>query len=221
MTRGNLKINLAKLSEIDEEIKDIQELYASARDRDDEDPQEVENLRKQLREKHNETSARLEVVSTNERVLRSQINRIKETINRMLEKDVTLRDKIKTLFREWGVTIVSILTAISLAISTVASIVASVRPIPTPTPPTPGSGGVKEWIEKTQKSIQLAKETRIKSIGRITRYHRRSIELVIVVSFQQSGRMARGARLAEHVYLFVTGVGMMVIIYIQNQRKSA
>ena len=26
--------------------------------------------------------------------------------------------------------------------------------------------------------------------------------------------------LAEHVYLFVTGVGMMVIIYIQNQRKT-
>ena len=46
----------------------------------------------------------------------------------MLEKDATLRDKIKTLFREQGVTIVSILTAISLAISTiVASIVASVK----------------------------------------------------------------------------------------------
>ena len=146
-TRGNLQLNLAKLSEIDKEIKDIEELYKSARDRDDGDPQEVEELRQQLREQQDERSARLEVASTNERVLRSQINRIKETINRMLEKDVTLRDKIKTLFRELGITIVSILTAISLAISTiVASIVASVKPIPTPpvppTPPTPNSGGV-------------------------------------------------------------------------------
>ena len=50
----------------------------------------------------------------------------------MLEKDVGLGENIKTLFREQGVTIFSILTAISLVISTiVASIVASVRKIPT------------------------------------------------------------------------------------------
>ena len=79
-----------------------------------------------------------EAVDIAEKKLRSQINRIKETIHRMLEKDATLGEKIQTLFREQGVTIVSILTAISLAISTiVASIVASVKPIPTPTPPTP------------------------------------------------------------------------------------
>ena len=74
------------------------------------------------------------------------MNRIKETIKNILEKDATLGDKIKTLFREQCITIVSILTAISLAISTiVASIVASVKPISTPAPPTPttGSGGVK------------------------------------------------------------------------------
>ena len=129
-TRGELVNNLAKLSEIDKEIKDIHELYESARDRDDKDEQVVDDLRQQLREKQDVRSARLEVVSTNERVIRSQINRIKETIYRMLEKDVTPRDNINTLFREQGVTIVSILTSISLAISTiVASIVASVRPI--------------------------------------------------------------------------------------------
>ena len=93
-TRGELVNNLAKLSKIDEEIKNLQDLYASARDRDDEDVEVSEELRKQLRDKQDERSARLEVASTNERVLRSQINRIKETINRMLEKDVTLREKI-------------------------------------------------------------------------------------------------------------------------------
>ena len=103
----------------------------------------------------------------------------------MLERDKTLRDKINTLFREQGITVVSILTAISLAISTiVATIAAGVRPIPippTPVPPTPSSGGVNKWIQKNSKKyIQLAKETWIKSIGRIAEYHWRSIELVIV-----------------------------------------
>ena len=84
-----------------------------------------------------------------------RINRIKETFRRILEKDKTLGEKNNTLFREQGITVVSILTAISLAISTiVASIVASLKPIsPTPAPPTSGSGDVKEWIQKTQKNI--------------------------------------------------------------------
>ena len=48
-TRGELVNNLAKLSELDEEIKDLQELYTSARDRDDEDVEVSEELREQLR----------------------------------------------------------------------------------------------------------------------------------------------------------------------------
>ena len=72
-TWGELVNNLAKLSET--EIKDIQQLYVRARDRDDEDPQKVEELRQQLREKQDERSVRLEAVSINERVLWSQINR--------------------------------------------------------------------------------------------------------------------------------------------------
>ena len=97
-----------------------------------------------------------EAVSINERDLRGQIARIKETIHRMLKIDKTLGEQIKTLFREQGITVVSILSAISLAI--VASIVASLKPILTPVPPppiqappTPGSGGVKECIQKLNK----------------------------------------------------------------------
>ena len=190
-TRGNLVLKLAGLNELDEKIEQKHEELRAARLVENDDA--VRNL-------ESKRSAMAEAISVNERILRSQIPRIKETINRMLEKDVTLGDKITTLFREQGVTIVSILTAISLAISTiVASVVASVIPIPTPTPPaprTPGSSGVKKnGYKKSLKSIQLAKETRIKSIGRITGYNRRSIELVIIVSLQ-SGRMARGARVA-------------------------
>ena len=76
-----------------------------------------------------------------------------------MNEDKTLGERINTIFREQDITIVSTLTAISLAISTiVASIldsVASVIPIPsTPVPPTLGSGGVKEWIQKNKKIYQ-------------------------------------------------------------------
>ena len=123
-TRGEIVNNLAKLSEIDEEIKDLEKVYKNARDRDNEHPQEVENIRQRLKYLKEQRAFRLEAASINARALRTQINRIKETLYRILNEDNKLRDNINTLFREQGVTIVSILTAISLAISTiVASIV--------------------------------------------------------------------------------------------------
>ena len=83
-------------------------------------------------------STRLELASEDEKELRSQISRIKETFARMFERDETLAEKIRTLFREQGVTVVSILAAVALAISTiVSSIVAAVRGLPLPLAVTP------------------------------------------------------------------------------------
>ena len=48
--------------------------------------------------------------------LKSQITSFKETIAKVLDKDTTLAEKIRTLFREQGIKIASILTAIGMAI---------------------------------------------------------------------------------------------------------
>ena len=100
------------------------------------------------------------MVSADEKELRSQISRIKETFARMFERDETLAEKIRTLFREQGVTVVSILAAVALAISTIASsIVAAVRgptPAPTPTPPPPSKGGITDWIKQRLKNFAEA-----------------------------------------------------------------
>ena len=96
-----------------------------------------------------------------------------------------LGERINTIFREQGITVVSILTAISLAISTiVASIVASCERNTHTSNASTTHAGQRRWIQKTLKIyIKLAKETWIKSIKRITGYHRWSIELVIVDPF--------------------------------------
>ena len=44
--------------------------------------------------------------------LTNQITSFKETIAKVLDKDISLAEKIQTLFREQGITITSILTAI-------------------------------------------------------------------------------------------------------------
>ena len=48
--------------------------------------------------------------------LKNQIMSFKETIARVLDKDTSLGEKIRTLFREQGITIASILMAIGMAI---------------------------------------------------------------------------------------------------------
>ena len=48
--------------------------------------------------------------------LKSQITSFKETIAKVLDKDTSLAEKIRTLSRKQGITIASILTAIGMAI---------------------------------------------------------------------------------------------------------
>ena len=52
----------------------------------------------------------LEALSTNREALQSQVNSVRETFRRLLREDNTLPERIRTLFREHGITIASILT---------------------------------------------------------------------------------------------------------------
>ena len=111
--RGELTNNLAKLSQLDKDIaKENRKLTETN------DSEMIDRINRRLRDYELERDARLESVSTNREMLRSQISRIKETINKILNEDETLGEKLRTLFREQGVTLGSLLAAISLALST-------------------------------------------------------------------------------------------------------
>ena len=64
-------------------------------------------------------AARLEAASANKEALRGQINRIKETTNKVLKEDTTLRERLRISFTEQGITIVSVLTAIGMIIGVI------------------------------------------------------------------------------------------------------
>ena len=110
----------------------------------------MEKIKGELSDIVLERQARLEALSTNRAALRSQINRIRETIRRLLHEDKTLAERIRTLFREQGITIASILTAIGMAISTLVLAVTGggAEGTPSPAPKPSDKGGVKEWIKK-------------------------------------------------------------------------
>ena len=61
--------------------------------------------------------ARLEILSQNRKDLQTQVTRITQTIEKVLDQNASLAERICALFYEQGITIFSILTALSKAIS--------------------------------------------------------------------------------------------------------
>ena len=66
---------------------------------------------------NDELKVRQESIDLLKGKLTNQITSFCETITKVLDKDTSLAEKIQTLFREQGIMIASILTAIGMAIS--------------------------------------------------------------------------------------------------------
>ena len=66
-----------------------------------------------------EKQARLEILTQNRKDLQTQVARIKQTLEKVLDKNTSLAERIHILFREQGITIFSILTALPMTISTI------------------------------------------------------------------------------------------------------
>ena len=63
--------------------------------------------------------ARLEILSQSQKDLQALVARIKQTLEKILDKNTSLGERIRTLLRNQGCTIVSVLTALSMTISTI------------------------------------------------------------------------------------------------------
>ena len=74
-----------------------------------------EELRKRLYKLNDELKVRQKSISLLKARLKNQITSFKEKIAKVSDIDISLGEKIKTLFREQGITIASILTAIVMA----------------------------------------------------------------------------------------------------------
>ena len=150
-SRGEHTNNLAKLSELDKDIAEERSKLEAATDETTKD-----RIAERLRKLQDERAARLEATSATREALRSQISRIRETLHRILHEDKTLAERIRTLFREQGITIASILTALGMTISTIVLALTGGSgggAAPPQPPQPPGKGGAKEWIKKQLQSL--------------------------------------------------------------------
>ena len=115
--QGELLNNTSKLTEIDRRVKkDAKKLEEV-----ENDPTYTNEQRQLYRDRldgsNTEKQVRLEILSQNRKDLQTQVARVKQTIEKVLDKDTSLAGRICTLFRGQGITIFSILTALSMAIT--------------------------------------------------------------------------------------------------------
>ena len=75
-----------------------------------------DNITKRIDALNDELVIRQESIDLPKGRLKNQITSFKDAIANVLDKDISLGEKTRTLFRERGVTIASILTAIGMAI---------------------------------------------------------------------------------------------------------
>ena len=91
--------------------------------------------------------------------LKNQIMSFKETIAKVLDKDTSLGEKIRTLFREQGITIASILTAIGMAIGVLVEALlpgggaGAAAASGGGEPPPKNEKGFKEWVRNKLKAL--------------------------------------------------------------------
>ena len=148
--REEIAHELGKLTETNKHIgKENRKLKQA---KEDNDEYQIKRISERIRDLESERSARLEVININKDKLRNQLNRIKQTIHKILNEDTTLKEKIKTLFREQGVTIASTLTAFGLIIGTIVEAFTGSGGGGGGTP-SKGKSVIKEWIKKLGKLL--------------------------------------------------------------------
>ena len=107
-----------------------------------------EEITKRIDALNDELATRQESIDLLKGRLKNQIMSFKEMIAKVLDKDTSLAEKIRNLFREQGITIASILTAIGMAIGVLVEAL-----LPCGRGAISGGGGLKGWIRNKLKEL--------------------------------------------------------------------
>ena len=133
-----------------------------------------EDITKRIDDLNEDLKVRQESIDLLKGRLKNQITSFKETIAKVLDKDTSSGEKIRTLFREQGIMIASILTAIEMAIGV---LVEALLPggggggaaASDGEPPPKDEKGLKVWMRNKLKALaSLLGRLGIKAAGALT-----------------------------------------------------
>ena len=147
--------------------------------------------------------------------LKSQITKFKETIAKVLDKDTSLGEKIRTLFREQGITIASILMAIGMAIGILveALLPGGGGATTSEEPPPKDEKGLKEWVRSKLKALASL-------LGRLGIKAAEALPGIIggIISWILNSAKDVVGWVSQNLWALVVGIGGLIYTYMVTRK---
>ena len=214
--RSAIAKSIAKQVDIDRENRKLEEM---ANDETYSDEQR-EEVRARLQRFQDEQKA----ISDQIRLLKgrysNQIYQIRESIMKFLDKETgTLVERIRTLFKEQGITIVSILTALGMALGVlIEALLGGPSTTSTPTPQSTTTsdkkGGAREWIKNKLKALSQL-------LGKLADKALASLPGIIgsIISWILNRAKEVVGWLSQNLWALITGVGVLIYTYFMTKTR--
>ena len=218
--KGSLKVAIAKRIDLEGRIKHEERKLNEIQDPKYSDDQRdmIEGRIKRLRGELTERNKEIDILKGE---ASKQINQIRESITKFLDKETgTLGERIRTLFKEQGITIVSILTAIGM---TIGVLIEALLGGPSASAPTSGStsadggdkkGGAREWIKNKLKALSPL-------LGKLATKLGAALPGIIgsIVAWLLNRAKEVVGWLSQNLWALITGVGVLIYTYFMTKTR--
>ena len=213
--RSAITKSIAKQVDIDKENRKLEEM---ANDETYSDEQR-EEVRARLQRFQDEQKA----INDQIRILKdrysNQIYQIRESIMKFLDKETgTLGERIRTLFKEQGITIVCILTALGMTLGVLIEALLGGPSMTTPTSQSTTTsdkkGGAREWIKNKLKALSQL-------LGKLADKALASLPGIIgsIISWILNRAKEVVGWLSQNLWALITGVGVLIYTYFMTKTR--
>ena len=217
--KGSLKVAIAKCVDLNARIKHEERKLSEVQDPAYSDDQRdmIEGRIKRLRGELTERNKEIDILKGE---ASKQINQIRGSMTKFLDKETgTLGERIRTLFKEQGITIVSILTAVGMTIGVLIEALLG-GPSTTSTPTSQSTttsdkkGGAREWIKNKLKALlQLLGKLADRALASFTRIIGSILSWILNRAKEVIGW------LSQNSWALITGVGVLVYTYFMTKTR--
>ena len=217
--KGSLKVAIAKRVDLNARIEHEERKLSEVQDPAYSDDQRdmIEGRIKRLRGELTERNKEIDILKGE---ASKQINQIRGLITKFLDKETgTLGERIRTLFKEQGITIVSILTAVGMAIGV---LIEALLGGPSASAPKSGGvsggdkkGGAREWIKNKLKALSQL-------LGKLADKALASLPGIIgsILSWILNRAKEVVGWLSQNLWALITGVGVLVYTYFMTKTRK-
>ena len=208
--RGSPKVEVAKKVELDGHMEMEKIKLGEIQDDPRYTKKQHEELRKRLDKLNDELKVRQESIDLLKGRLKSQITSFKGTIAKVSDKDTSLGEKIRTLFREQGITIASIITAIGMAIGVLVEALLPGGGEPTPK----DEKGLKGWIRNKLKTLASL-------LGKLGMKAAEALPGIIggIISWILNRAKGVVGWVSQNLWALVVGIGGLIYTYMVTRKR--